>query len=80
MKELASNTGGRVIEVSNKPEKLRKAFDEISNELRSQYSVGYTPSNPKLDGTFRRVEVRTKEGLKIQTRSGYYAIKNETGD
>jgi VWFA-related protein len=80
MKELANNTGGRVIEVSNKPEKLRKAFDEISSELRSQYSIGYTPTNPKLDGTFRRVEVRTKDGLKIQTRSGYYAIKNETGD
>ena len=80
MKELATNTGGRVIEASNKEDKLRKAFDEISKELRSQYSIGYTPLNTKLDGSFRKIEIRTKEGYKIQTRSGYYAIKNETGD
>jgi VWFA-related protein len=80
MKELATNTGGRVIEASNKEDKLRKAFDEISKELRSQYSIGYTPSNPKLDGSFRKIEIHTKENYKIQTRSGYYAIKNETGD
>jgi VWFA-related protein len=80
MKELAQNTGGRVIEASNKEDKLKKAFDEIAKELRSQYSIGYTPTNTKLDGSFRRIEIRTKEGYKIQTRSGYYAIKNETGD
>jgi VWFA-related protein len=80
MKDLANNTGGRVIEASNKADKLRKAFDEIAKELRSQYSIGYTPINSKLDGSFRKIEIRTKEGYKIQTRSGYYAIKNETGD
>jgi len=80
MKELANNTGGRVIEASNKLDRLKKAFDEIAKELRSQYSLGYTPANPKLDGSFRKIEIRTKEGYKIQTRSGYYAIKNETGD
>lgn len=80
MKELAQNTGGRVIEASNKEDKLRKAFDEISKELRSQYSIGYSPMNSKLDGTFRKIEIRTTQGYKIQTRSGYYAIKNQTGD
>ena len=80
MKELAQNTGGRVIEASNKEDKLRKAFDEISKELRSQYSIGYSPINSKLDGTFRKIEIRTTQGYKIQTRSGYYAIKNQTGD
>jgi len=80
MKDLANNTGGRVIEASNKADKLRKAFDDIAKELRSQYSIGYTPLNSKLDGSFRKIEIRTKEGYKIQTRSGYYAIKNETGD
>ena len=75
MKKLASETGGRVIEVGNKQEKLRQAFDQIAQELRSQYNIGYTPSNNKLDGSFRKVEVRTKnKDYKIQARSGYYAL------
>lgn len=74
MKELAQQTGGRVIEVGNKPEKLKQAFDQIANELRTQYSIGYTPTNAKRDGSFRKVEVKTKEGYKVQCRSGYYAL------
>lgn len=74
MKELAQQTGGRVIDVGNKLEKLKQAFDQIANELRTQYSIGYTPSNSKRDGSFRRVEVKTKDGYKVQCRSGYYAL------
>ena len=75
MKTLASETGGRVIEVGNKPDKLRSAFDQISQELRSQYNIGYTPTNSKRDGTFRKVEIRPKnKDYKVQARSGYYAI------
>jgi VWFA-related protein len=74
MKRLAEATGGRVISVGNKPEKLKEAFDQIAAELRTQYSVGYTPTNTKRDGSFRRVEVKTKEGYKVQCRSGYYAL------
>ena len=75
MKKLAEETGGRVIEVGNKTEKLRAAFDQIGRELRTQYNIGYTPSNAKLDGTFRKVEIRTKKkDYKVQARSGYYAI------
>jgi len=74
MKKLATETGGRVIEVGNKPEKLRQAFDQIAQELRRQYNIGYTPTNSKLDGTFRKVEIRSKKGFKIQGRSGYYAL------
>ncbi|HEX6502811.1 MAG TPA: VWA domain-containing protein [Terriglobales bacterium] len=75
MKKLAGETGGRVIEVGNKIEKLKQAFDQIAQELRSQYNIGYTPSNSKLDGSFRRVEIRTKnKDYKIQARNGYYAI------
>src|SRR6201987_1356036 len=77
MKKLAGETGGRVIEVGNKMDKLKEAFEQIARELRSQYNIGYTPTNPTLDGTFRKVEVKAKEGYKIQTRSGYYAIAHE---
>jgi VWFA-related protein len=74
MKKLTSETGGRVIEVGNKPEKLRAAFQQISDELRSQYNAGYVPLNPKRDGSFHKVEVKSKQGYKVQSRSGYFAI------
>ena len=78
MRKLAEDTGGRVIEVGNKPEKLKQAFDQIAQELRSQYNIGYTPTNSKRDGTFRKVEIRTRQqGYKIQSRSGYYAMLRE---
>jgi VWFA-related protein len=81
VKKVAEATGGRVIDVGKDEKRLQKAFDEISNELRSQYSVGYTPTNAKRDGTFRRVEIRPKKKeYKIQTRTGYYAIKSRAGD
>jgi VWFA-related protein len=74
MKKLSEETGGRVIDVGNKIDKLRQAFDQISTELRSQYNIGYTPTNSALDGSFRRVEIRSKNGYKIQSRSGYFAL------
>jgi VWFA-related protein len=75
MKKLTQETGGRVIEVGNKYEKLKEGFDQIANELRSQYNIGYTPSNPALDGTFRKVEIHaTDKDYKIQSRAGYYAV------
>jgi VWFA-related protein len=74
MRKLTQETGGRVIQVGNKIEKLRQAFDQISQELRSQYNIGYTPTNTTRDGSFRKVEIKPKQGeYKIQARSGYYA-------
>jgi VWFA-related protein len=74
MKKLTQETGGRVIEVGNKIEKLRQAFDQISQELRCQYNAGYVPTNATRDGSFRKVEIKPKQGdYKIQARSGYYA-------
>ena len=72
MHDLAEQTGGRIITV-DRPEKIGKAFSEISNELRSQYSIGYTPDNDKHDGSFRKIEIKAKGGYKIQARKGYYA-------
>jgi VWFA-related protein len=74
MKKLTQETGGRVIDVGNKPEKLKQAFDQIAMELRSQYNIGYTPTNTAQDGSFRKVEIHTKnKDYKIQARTGYYA-------
>ncbi len=78
MKKLAEETGGRVIEVGNNQEKLRQAFDQIQNELRSQYNIGYTPTNNKLDGSYRKIQIKTKTGdYKVQARQGYYALARE---
>ncbi len=75
MHKLTQETGGRAIEVGNKPDKLRKAFDDIAAELRSQYNIGYTPANTVRDGSFRKVEIKSKQGeYKVQSRSGYYAM------
>ena len=79
MKKMTADTGGRVIEVGNKREKLQDAFDQIAKELRTQYNIGYTPTNSKLDGSFRHVEIHTTEkSLKVQARTGYYAIRRDT--
>lgn len=77
MKELTNNTGGRMIQVGNSEKDLRKAFDQISNELRNQYSLGYTPTNTARDGSFRKVEIKPKGDYKIQARAGYYARGSE---
>jgi VWFA-related protein len=73
--KLAEETGGRMISVRSE-KKLVEAFDEISEELRSQYTLGYYPTNSATDGRFRKVKVETAEkDLKVLTRKGYYAPK-----
>ena len=82
MKKMTAETGGRVIEVGNKMDKLREAFDQIAQELRSQYNIGYTPTNTARDGGFRKIEIKvaTNKDFKIQARNGYYAPKERSGD
>jgi VWFA-related protein len=73
--KLAEETGGRMISVRSE-KKLAEAFDEISEELRSQYTLGYYPSNAARDGKFRKVKVEANNhDLKVLTRKGYYAPK-----
>ena len=68
MRKLTEQTGGRVINVGNKFDKLREAFDQIAQELRSQYNVGYVPTNTNRDGTYRklRVELVDDEGQPLR--------------
>src|SRR6266851_654298 len=55
-RKMAEETGGRVIEVSSE-KRLQQAFDEISEELRSQYTLGYYPTNNVRDGNFRKIKI-----------------------
>jgi VWFA-related protein len=72
---LAEDTGGRMISVSSE-KRLEEAFDQISEELRSQYTLGYYPTNTSRDGKFRKIRVDAdNHELKVLARKGYYAPK-----
>lgn len=73
MKKMTEETGGRLIDVGNNGKKLQDAFQQIEDELRTQYVATYTPSNARLDGSFRHISVECKDGMKVQVRKGYYA-------
>ena len=77
MAKLTADTGGRVINVGHSGQKLEDAFNQIKDELRTEYLASYTPTNPKADGTFRKIELTCGKDLKIDTRKGYYAISSE---
>lgn len=71
--KLSDDTGGRVIQANNAKD-TTEAFQQIANELRTQYLLGYTPTNNKLDGTYRKIEVKVRTGnVKVNARRGYYA-------
>jgi VWFA-related protein len=74
MERLAHDTGGRVINVGNNGKKLEEAFDQIQDELRTQYLASYTPTNPKIDNTFRTLNISCGKDQKVQARKGYYAM------
>jgi VWFA-related protein len=76
MDRLSSDTGGRLINVGNNGKKLEDAFQQIQDELRTQYLASYTPTDPKADGTYRKLDLSCGKNLKVQTRKGYYAISS----
>ena len=73
LRQLSQETGGRAYF----PEQigdLAGAYGQISEELSSQYSLGYTSRNSKRDGAWRRVVVRVgRPGLAARTKQGYFA-------
>jgi VWFA-related protein len=76
-KQISDESGGRLIDVGNNGAKLQAAFEQIEAELRTQYLASYTPTNSKMDGTFRKIALECKgdngDNLKVQVRKGYYA-------
>jgi VWFA-related protein len=74
LERISRETGGRLFEVSKK-QPVDQIYNQIADELRHQYSLGYTPDRA---GTatpgYRKIQLTTKEkGLTVQTREGYYA-------
>jgi len=73
MHKMSDETGGRVYKVDRK-HSLDQVFKELQDEMRSQYSIGYTPTNDKKDGTYRKLDIKlANKDLKPQARKGYYA-------
>lgn len=73
LRKFSDATGGRVIQ-TNSGKGTSEAFQQIANELRTQYLLGYTPTNNKLDGTFRKIDVKVStSNAKVSARRGYYA-------
>lgn len=71
LNELARTTGGRLVPADN-PLLLRRSFQQIADELRTQYSLGYYPTNAARAGKYRKIRVRTtRKGVALRTRPGY---------
>jgi len=76
LKNMARETGGRVF-FPFKLSELDDNFRRISQELRSQFSIGYYSTNTVRDGSFRKIEIKVAErGLQLRHRRGYYAPSN----
>jgi VWFA-related protein len=77
LRRMSEETGGHDFHVDRKMT-LQDAFNELQDEMRSQYAIGYSPTNAAKDGTFRKIEIRTgNKDWKVQARKGYYAIQPE---
>lgn len=73
--KLTSESGGQCYFPKDLKE-LEQIGEKIASDLRSQYIIGYHPNNQKLDGGFRRIQVKlvdNKDHYAVRTRSGYYA-------
>jgi Ca-activated chloride channel family protein len=73
LRQLSQETGGRAFFPSSVQD-LPKIYQQISDELSSQYAIAYSSKNPLRNGAWRRITVRvTRQGLVARTRQGYYA-------
>lgn len=75
LKKYSEETGGTTFSISRE-NSFQKIFDQIAEELRSQYSLGYVSTNTAKDGKFRQIKVVARgSGLTVKARKGYYAAK-----
>ncbi len=68
---IANDSGGFVVRNTND---LTRGIQRIAQESQSYYLLGYVPTNTKLDGRFRKIELRlSRKGIDVRARKGYYA-------
>ncbi len=72
---LTHDSGGETY--SPAAAELEAVYARIAEELRSQYTLGYVSTNPKRDGGWRRIVVRTRgEDLRVRHKLGYYGPRS----
>ena len=73
LRQLTEGTGGRAF-FPYSAEQLAAAFQEVDQELRSQYNLTYVPNNKKRDGSFREIKVKVaRKDIRLRHRQGYFA-------
>lgn len=73
LERISRETGARLFEVSKK-EPIEQIYSAIEDELRNQYSIGYTPDKTDAGAAYRKILLKTtQKDLVVQTRDGYYA-------
>lgn len=75
LQQMADETGGRLFEVSKK-QTVTQIYDQIAEELRAQYRLGYTPDKDTAADGYHQIELTARrKDLILQTRDGYYTGK-----
>ncbi|HQZ39770.1 MAG TPA: VWA domain-containing protein [Vicinamibacterales bacterium] len=74
LEDCAEMTGGRAF-FPERLDAINATALDIAHQLRSQYTIAYTPQNQAFDGGYRRIQVaaRGTERLVVRTRAGYFA-------
>ena len=82
LKRIARTTGGETF-LPAELDKIVPICRRIAADIRNQYTIGYIPSNPKLDGTYRTILVTATgpqgEKFRMRTRAGYIAVPDREG-
>jgi VWFA-related protein len=72
LQQISQETGGRFFEVTKK-ETIDQIYSQIDEELRNQYSIGYTPEKPDAGPGFHKIQLTAKQkDYAVQTRNGFY--------
>jgi VWFA-related protein len=75
LERMAQETGGRLFEVK-KNQDVAQIYNQIAEELRAQYRLGYTPSQDAAASGYHQIDLSVhQKGLVVQTRDGYYTGK-----
>jgi VWFA-related protein len=73
LERISKETGGRMFEVSKKLT-VDQIYDQLAQELRAQYILGYVPDKSSNSADYRKIHLVTKQkDLVVQARDGYYA-------
>jgi VWFA-related protein len=76
LKKFSEETGGTTFVINNE-HGFKKVFDQIAQELRTQYSLGYVSLNTARDGKYRQIKITARDpGYTVKARRGYYAPRS----